>query len=72
MKPYNLNILTQVVQSGWNGDFYFTREEADALGLGAPVTMRGEPLHAAIEALVVNWHQETEADGGVITYYREE
>jgi hypothetical protein len=28
---------------------------------GVPVTMRGEPLHAAIEALVVNWHQETEA-----------
>jgi hypothetical protein len=26
----------------------------------------------SVMLLVVNWHQETEADGGVITYYREE
>ena len=69
---YNLSMLTQVVQSGWNGDFYFSREEAEALGLGVPVTMRGYRLHAAIEALVATWRREETEDGGVITYYREE
>jgi len=68
MSSYDLSTITGVAQSGWNGDIYLDSKDALALGIGAPVTMRGEALHAELTNLIASWDCEETEDGGVLVY----
>ena len=65
--PVDLDQLTEIIWSGWTGDFFFDSQESNGVVATFDWDVADEALYKAVQQLVETWDSvEDDEIGGVI------